>query len=123
MFKSHRLVLCVYLLANTLCGYAATSAPSPAPVSMPLAFEVNRGQTAPQVKYMARSREGVLFFTDQGVTVAVPQLGSFRMLFDNAAPPQITAEDELVAKSNYLSHQPGKSITGIENYGSLLYSG
>ncbi len=123
MVKSHRLVLCVYLLVNTLCGYAATSAATPAPVSMPLAFEANRGQTAPQVKYVARSREGVLFFTDQGVTVAVPQLGSFRMLFENAASPQITTEEKLAAKSNYLDHQPGKSISGIENYGSLLYSG
>jgi uncharacterized repeat protein (TIGR01451 family) len=123
MFKPLRCVLYVYLLVNSICGFAATNTDATAPVSMPLAFESNLGQTAPQVKYVARSREGALFFTDQGVTVSVPQLGSFRMLFENAAAPQITAEDELAAKSNYLRHQPGKSITGVENYGSLLYSG
>jgi uncharacterized repeat protein (TIGR01451 family) len=122
MFKLLRSVLLVYLVVNTVNGFAATNA-SPAAPSMPLAFEINRGQAAPQVKYMARSREGALFFTDQGVTVAVPQLGAFRMLFENAAPPQIVAEDKMVAKSNYLSHQPGQSITGVENYSSLLYSG
>ncbi|HWF05843.1 MAG TPA: hypothetical protein VHA06_19300 [Candidatus Angelobacter sp.] len=122
MFKLLRSVLLVYLVVNTVNGFAATNT-SPAAPSMPVAFEINRGQTAPQVKYMARSREGALFFTDQGMTVAVPHLGAFRMLFENAAVPQITAEDTLVGKSNYLSHQPGTSITGVENYGSLLYSG
>ena len=112
MFKPLRSVLYVYLLINFVCGFAANNTNPAASVSMPLAFESNRGQTAPQVKYMARSREGVLFFTDQGVTVAVPQLGSFRMLFDNAALPQITAEDELAAKSNYLTTSPASRLPG-----------
>jgi uncharacterized repeat protein (TIGR01451 family) len=123
MLKSLRSVLYVYLLVNAICGFAASVPVSHAPASMPLAFEVNRGQTAPQVKYVARSREGALFFTEQGVIVAVPKLGAFRMLFDNAAIPQIVAQEELAAKSNYLSYHSGKSISGIENYGSLLYTG
>jgi uncharacterized repeat protein (TIGR01451 family) len=122
MFKLLRSVLLVYLVVNTANVFASTNANTAAP-SMPLAFEINHGQTAPQVRYMARSREGALFFTDQGMTVAVPQLGAFRMLFENAGVPQIIAEEKLAAKSNYLRHQPGKSISGIENYGSLLYSG
>jgi hypothetical protein len=32
-------------------------------VNVPLAFEVNRGQTAVQVNYLARRREGTIFLT------------------------------------------------------------
>src|ERR1700757_4347983 len=122
MFKPLRLALLVYLLVNTFNVLAASNE-SPATPRLPLAFEVNRGQTAPQVQYMARSREGVLFFTGQGVTIAVPKVGAFRMLFDNAATPQIVAQQELAARSNYLSYHSVKSISGVENYASLLYTG
>ncbi len=57
---------------------------APPPINAPLAFEANRGQTAPQVKYLARSREGVVFLTQDGFTVSLPRSGSFRMLFDQA---------------------------------------
>ena len=90
-------------------------------MSIPFAIEVNRGQTAPQVN-LARSPEGVLFFTDQGVTVSVPRVGAFRMLFESAAMPEISAERKMIARSNYLEHN-GQSITNLENYGALLYTG
>jgi uncharacterized repeat protein (TIGR01451 family) len=123
MFKPLRSVLAIYLLVTTVCSFAASHANTPASVSMPLAIEVNRGQTAPQVKYLARSREGVLFFTEQGVTVAVPRVGAFRMMFDGAALPEIAAEQKLIARSHYLDRNPDRSITGVENYGALRYSG
>ncbi|HZU30385.1 MAG TPA: hypothetical protein VFB79_04675 [Candidatus Angelobacter sp.] len=121
MFKPLRLVFCVYLIVNTFYAFAASSAP-PVP-NLPLAFEVNRGQTAPQVKYLARSNEGTLFFTENGLTVSVPKIGAFRMLFENASAPQIAAQQKLAATSNYLHFRSGESISGVENYGSLLYTG
>lgn len=90
---------------------------------MPLNFEVNRGQTAPQVKYLARSGEGVLFFTEEGVTVSIPGQGAFRMLFANAAPAAITPEQKMIARSNYLARRDGQSIINVENYATVRYSG
>src|SRR5689334_19664155 len=92
------------------------------PVTFPLTFEPNHGQTNPQVRYLARSREGILFFTDAGVTVSLPHVGSFRMLFDGvSAAPAIRAEDRMVAHSNYIYPERGQSISGIENFGSVRY--
>ena len=62
---------CVLALALSAFAFAQPS-PATSPVTFPLAFEANHGQTAPQVRYLARSHEGTLFFTDAGVTIAVP---------------------------------------------------
>src|SRR4029077_3475762 len=122
MLKPLRSVLAICFLLNAIVSFAADhSSPSPA-VNIPFSFEINRGQTAPQVRYLARSPEGVLFFTDQGVTVSVPRVGAFRMLFESAAMPEISAERKMIARSNYLEHN-GQSITNLENYGALLYTG
>ncbi|MCU1332623.1 MAG: cell surface glycoprotein (s-layer protein) related protein, partial [Candidatus Angelobacter sp.] len=123
MLKPLRSVVTLCFLLNAVLSFAADRPPASPSVSIPFAIEVNRGQTAPQVKYLARSPEGVLFFTGQGVTVSVPKVGAFRMLFDGASPAQISAEQELIARSNYLAQEPGRSISGMENYGALRYSG
>ena len=75
------------------------------------------------MKYLARSPEGVLFFTDQGVTVAVPRVGAFRMLFDGALTPEISAEQEVACAQQLSGTQKfGQSITNVENYGALRYT-
>jgi uncharacterized repeat protein (TIGR01451 family) len=92
------------------------------PTGLPLAFEANRGQTVPLVQYLARSREGTLFFTNDGLTVAVPQVGAFRLRFEGAmAAPDIIAEGKLIARSNYPNADPRKSVTEVENYSALRY--
>ena len=102
-------------------SFIFASQPSSAPSGL-LTFETNHGQTAPQVRYLARSREGVLFFTPDGVTVAVPHQGSFRLLFENAPSSNrtINPEQQLAARSNYLNRQP--AIVGVENYAALRYA-
>jgi hypothetical protein len=110
----------VLLLAIGLAAGQTTSAGS---LSLPLAFEINRGQTAPQVQYLARSREGVLFFTSDGVTVAVPHTGAFRMLFAAGYTQSITGQSKLPARSNYISHTPGKTISKVENFAAVQYAG
>jgi hypothetical protein len=96
--------------------------PTPPSINAPLAFEANRGQTAPEVKYLARSREGVVFLTQEGFTVALPRTGSFRMLFsDMSSDASITAEQPLVARSNYLKRDPNQSITNVENFAAVRY--
>jgi uncharacterized repeat protein (TIGR01451 family) len=123
MLKPLRSVLALCFFLNAIVSFAAYSPAASPSVSIPFAFEINRGQTAPQVKYLARSPEGILFFTDQGVTVSVPHIGAFRMLFDGASAAQIAAEQESIARTNYLTNKSGKPITGVENYGALRYSG
>jgi uncharacterized repeat protein (TIGR01451 family) len=110
------------LLVNAVLCFGQ-AAPGPAPVSFPLTFEVNRGQTAPQVHYLARSREGLLFFTGEGFTVSVPRTGAFRVQFENAATPAISAGQKLITRSNYLGRNGNESITKVENFGSIRYSG
>ncbi|MGZ4840381.1 MAG: DUF7948 domain-containing protein [Candidatus Angelobacter sp.] len=118
MLKALRPFPLVWLFLASLISFT-----SQAQVIMPLTFESNRGQTAPQVKYLARSREGTLFFTSRGVTVTVPRVGSFRLLFQDAsAASRISAERKLLARSNYLNENPKLSITGVENYAALRYT-
>ena len=119
MLKPLRSVLAICFLLTAVISFAADHSSATPAVNIPFSFEINRGQTAPQVKYLARSPEGVLFFTDQGVTVSVPKVGVFRMLFDGASAPQIFAEQELAARSNYLTQKFGASITGVANYATL----
>jgi len=123
MFKPLRSALSVYLLVNAVLCFAQQAPSSAPPVSFPLTFEVNRGQTAPQVQYLARSREGLLFFTDEGFTVSVPHTGAFRVQFENAATPAISAGQKLITRSNYLGRNGNESITNVENFSSIRYSG
>src|SRR3954451_1082819 len=102
---------CVLALALSAFAFAQPSQSS-SPVIFPLGFEANHGQTAPQVRYLARSHEGTLFFTDAGVTIAVPRVGAFRMLFDSASAPSIAAEQPLTARSNYLNPDKHTAISG-----------
>lgn len=123
MLKPLRPVLAVCFLLNAIASFAANRSASTPSVNIPFSFEVNHGQTAPQVKYLARSPEGVLFFTDQGVTVSVPRVGALRMLFEGASTVQISPEQQLAARSNYLTQKSGAPIVGVANYGSLRYAG
>lgn len=123
MLKPLRSVLAICFLLNAIVAFATGQKAATPSVNIPFSFELNRGQTAPQVRYLARSPEGVLFFTEQGVTVSVPRVGAFRMRFDGASAAQIYAERELAARSNYLTPKSGMAITGVANYESLRYAG
>jgi uncharacterized repeat protein (TIGR01451 family) len=118
MLKALRSLPLVCLLFSS---FIFASQPSSAPSGL-LTFETNRGQTAPQVRYLARSREGILFFTPDGLTVAIPHQGSFRLLFENplSSNHTINPEQQLAARTNYLNRQP--AIVGVENYAALRYA-
>lgn len=123
MLKALRPFSPLWLFLTSFISLTGQAQP-PAKVNTPLTFESNRGQTDPQVKYLARSREGTLFFTNQGVVVAVPRAGSFQLLFHNASTALgMTAERQLLARTNYLNEDPKKSISGVENYAALRYTG
>lgn len=122
MYKSLRLLSALCIFLAPAFSFSTQPQPASAPASMPLTFEINRGQAAPQVRFLARSREGVLFFTSNGVTVAVPHRGSFRLLFDGTAAlahNAIIPEEQLIARSNYLSREP--AVVNVENFAALRY--
>ncbi|HEY2115171.1 MAG TPA: SBBP repeat-containing protein [Candidatus Angelobacter sp.] len=94
-------------------------------MNLPLAFEINRGQTSDTVLYLARSREGVLFFTEQGLTVAAPHIGAFRVLFEKSMAGTIgpiSGERQLSSHSNYLPAKNGKFLSNIENFEGVRFS-
>lgn len=110
----------LFFISIVNLGFGQTT--TAAPTGLPLAFEANRGQTSPTVQYLARSREGALFFTNEGLTVAIPRTGAFRLRFEGAMlAPDIIAEGKLTARSNYLNADPRKSVTGVANYSALRY--
>lgn len=122
MPKVLRSLLSVSLFFISMFNLAFAQTTTASPAGLPLAFESNRGQTSPTVQYLARSREGALFFTNDGLTVALPRIGAFRLRFEGATlAPDIIAEGKLMARSNYLSEDPRKSVTGVANYSALRY--
>src|ERR1051326_7809926 len=91
-------------------------------VGVPLTFEVNRGQTTSQVQYLARTREGIVFFTNEGITISSSRYGSFRLLFEKVErAARIVPGARLAAHTNYLDHDSSKQILGLENYAAVTY--
>src|SRR5579884_1833985 len=96
-----------YILALSLVlklsAYASNPLPSSDAVNFPLIFEPNGGQTASQVQYLGRSREGTLFFTQNGITILAPGHGSFRLLLERPQrSTQLIPEQRLQSRSNYI---------------------
>jgi len=120
--KVLRFLLAVFLFVLSFLSLAFSQTIANSAVSLPLAFEVNRGQTASQVTYLARSREGTIFLTKDGATVAIAGEGSFRLRLEDASTlAGIVPEQELRWRSNYLGGK--QRFSGVENYGAVLYHG
>ncbi|HKV91959.1 MAG TPA: SBBP repeat-containing protein [Candidatus Angelobacter sp.] len=115
-----------FFLSTSLClalflTPAATEQIPTHSASPQLAFEPNLGQTAAQVLYLARSREGIVFLTAEGLTVTRQQYGNFRLKFENSSLlHENTPEQLLGSRSNYLD---SRRKISVENYGAVRYRG
>jgi hypothetical protein len=117
---------------------------------LPLSFEANQGQTAPQVKFLARGRGYSMFLTSQEAILAFSQPAGhhtapgavaahsavevrattppqavlrMQLVGANTAPPVI-GHDALPGKSHYLiGNDPHKWWTDIPHYGKVKYEG
>jgi uncharacterized repeat protein (TIGR01451 family) len=79
---------------------------------LPLRFEVNRGQTAPEVKFLARGSGYTLFLAEAGAVLRLrapagageqKRSGTLRLTLEGAnRKPSISGLDELPGRSNYL---------------------
>lgn len=120
MSKMSWSLLVLYLSICVSIAFASNKQSAPPQKATGLIFEVNRGQTAPQARYLARSPEGTLFFSDTGLTVAVPGAGSFRLLFENGRTPAvITPEEQLASYSNYVGRE--HNVSRVNNYAAVRY--
>jgi len=105
------------VLAVSVCGAVTPRTP------LPLEFESNQGQLAPQVLFLASSGGGFVYLTRDGLTVggAAPSL---RMRLAGAnAQAAIAGERLLPGVSNYLvGNDASQWHRGIPHYGSVRYS-
>jgi hypothetical protein len=94
--------------------------------NLPLLFEVNQGQAAPQVDFLSRGNGYTLSLTpaaallDLGHGAAQDEL---RMQLVGANPlATVAGQDELATKTNYLiGSDPSQWRTNIANYGQVTY--
>jgi len=115
----------------------------------PLRFEINEGQTDPQVRFMARDRDGVAYLTSDGAVfqisrpVGTPEIkprfkkasytsetrgfeSSFvRMKTVGANPnPRVVGLDRLPGVTNYfIGNDPTKWRTNVAGYSKVKYEG
>jgi hypothetical protein len=89
---------------------------------LPLHFEVNRGQTDPRVKFLARGPGYGVFLTRSEVVLGLRD-GSVRMSLAGARPnPAIEGVDELPGRINYLvGRDAARWRTGVPTYSKVKY--
>ncbi len=88
---------------------------------LPLRFEANQGQWAPDVRYAARSGGGALLLTEHGpAMVGGGRRVDITMLNGNAAP-RIDALDPLRARTNYFVGNRNQWRSGVANFTRVAY--
>lgn len=129
-------------LARSNCSLDARQAATPHKASrsrllaaytqMPLSFEINQGQSGPQVKFLSRGGGYSLFLTgDQAVLALQKSEGRSQkseasilvLKLVGANPnPIVRGSDELPGKSNYFTGSDPKSWrTSVPTYGKVRY--
>jgi uncharacterized protein (TIGR03437 family) len=90
---------------------------------LPLSFELNRGQTAAPVKFLARGGGHTLFLTADEAVLRAGQAAPLRLKLLRANPAtRISGVEELPAKSNYLiGADPRRHLTGVSHYARVRY--
>jgi len=98
------------------------------PVSIPLEFEANTGQFAPEVHYLARGSNHFVYLTHDGMTLgfndAQQNNTSLRMSLVGATPgAAMSGEARSAGVSNYLiGNDPAQWRRGVGHYGRVRYT-
>jgi hypothetical protein len=104
---------------------------------LPLSFEINQGQTDPQVNFLSRGGGYTLFLTPTEAVLSLQKTAQpaasapaaaanvlGMQLVDANLNPPVTGLDELPGKSNYfIGNDPSQWHTNIANYGRVAYAG
>ena len=121
------LTLALAMFGLSLTSPAQTSSPSLA--SHPINFEVNQGQTDPQVRYLAHMNRSSIFFTPQEAVLSLDgskgASGVLRIGWESAnAAPSVSAEEPLPGKVNYLvGKDRSKWHTDVPTFAKVRYRG
>jgi len=111
----------IYLVAALLAGGSLLAASGPPQAfHLPLAFEQNQGQFAPQVKWAGRSSGFEVLFDDESASIIIPdttdlQAGARRL--PGTLPPLHLKYD--VIQMKLAGSRPWKDISGIEPTGGV----
>ncbi|HLN29733.1 MAG TPA: SBBP repeat-containing protein [Gemmataceae bacterium] len=93
---------------------------------LPLAFEANQGQAAPQIDFLSRGNGYTLALAPDSAQLSLQQgatnnLLQMQLLGANPAAP-VAGLNELITKTNYLiGNDPSQWHTNIANYGQVEY--
>jgi len=92
--------------------------------ALPLSFELNEGQSAEPVKFLARADGYLLFLTADEAVMGLPNGGAVRMHLKGANPaPLIEGLDRMVGRSNYFrGSDAGQWHTDIPTYARVRYA-
>ena len=121
------------LPAALLSGAAARTEPALPPLitdsygKLPLSFEANRGQTARQVKFLARGPGYTLFLTGDAAVLSLRRQKAnavLRMKLQGAnARASVTGADALTGKSNYFIGGDSRQWrTNVPTYAGVKYA-
>lgn len=127
---AHRIIP-ILAAAVLLVGTSASGNPRALlrnqPVSLPLEFEVNTGQFAPQVHYLARGSNHFVYLTHSAMTLgfndAQQRDTSLRMTLVGANPEgSMSGEARTTGVSNYLiGNDPAHWHRGVGHYARVRY--
>jgi hypothetical protein len=98
---------------------------------LPLSFEINRGQTDPQVRFLTRGRGYALFLTGDGAVLSLDKKGREQTLTTDVvrmrlmganAHAEVVGLQELPGKANYfIGRDPQKWRTNVATFAKVKY--
>lgn len=107
-----------------LSAAMAVAAPVEAWLGASVGFEPNTGQAAAEVRYLARTRNFVLYLTDRGTVLAGRNRSQLRTTFGGALPAPIRGEKRQESVTNYfVGNDPLKWRVGVPNFEQARYAG
>jgi hypothetical protein len=109
-------------IANLLVYISLTVAANSAVTNLPIGFEENRGQAAPEVKFLARNGAGAILLTSESAVLWLPD-AAVEMRWTGARPAaNVEALDPLPGVTNYLrGSDPARWRTGIRSFARVRY--
>ena len=86
-----------------------------------LSFEPNRGQTVAGIRYLARTADGIIIFTESGVALpGTDQATGFEFVHSNPDSSWEALEPTGNTVSYYIGRDPSRWVEGLERYRRLI---
>jgi Abnormal spindle-like microcephaly-assoc'd, ASPM-SPD-2-Hydin/Beta-propeller repeat len=122
----YRFLLPICLCILILCPSLGAAAPKTGPVSLPVVFEENQGQVAPEFKFLNRSNGLETLYGSSGIHMRLAdktgRVTEIRMRWLHAGRPSMVAEKPLPGQSNYLlGSDPSRWIKGVPQSAQIRY--